>query len=320
MDMQWADHLFRSLADRSRRDVVRLVGEAPLMVGEIAEVLALPQSTVSRHLKMLRTTGLLVDRRQGNRIYIGLVEPSLNGDGELGDMLNGWLRRQPLSAPVEARLQKVLQGRNGQEDAFERLAHQWDELRCQHFGGLFHLESLASLLPSEWRVLDIGTGTGYLLPFLCRHFREVIAVDPSPAMLALARQRAEREGLSNVRFRSGRLEDLPVREASIDAALAILALHHCGDWTASMQELRRVLLPGGRLLAVDICPHQLSDFKREMGDPSAGIDPDELAQEMHRAGFEILLKRKLPLPPGDHPAAPARSAPDLFVITASKPE
>ncbi len=318
MDLRRADHLLRSLSDRSRREVVRLVAEAPLMVGEIAEVLSLPQSTVSRHLKMLRRTGLLVDRRQGNRIYIGLVEPSLNGDGQLEDLLNGWLRQQPLSAPVQARLQKVLQGRNGQEDAFDRLAHQWDELRFQHFGGLFHLEALASLLPPDWRVLDIGTGTGYLLPFLCRHFRQVIAVDPSPAMLALARQRAQREELSNVRFHSGRLEKLPVPEASIDAALAILTFHHAADRATSMQQLKRVLVPGGRLLAVDIHPHQLTDFQREMGDPSPGIDPDELAQEMQRAGFEILLKRKLPLPPGDHPAAPARAAPDLFVITAKR--
>lgn len=318
MDLQRSDDLFRSLADRGRREVVRLVGEAPLTVGEISEVLALPQSTVSRHLKMLRTTGLLVDRREGNRVYVGLAEPSGNGERELADMLNAWLRKQPLAAPVESRLQNVLQGRNGEQDAFERLAHQWDELRCQHFGGLFHLEALASLLPSRWRVLDIGTGTGYLLPFLCRHFRQVTAVDPSPAMLSLARQRAEREGLGNVQFLPGRLEDLPVEDSSAEAALAILAFHHCSDWPAAMQQLLTALTPGGHLLAVDICPHRLRDFQREMGDPSPGIDAQELAQQMQQAGFEILVNRKLPMPPTEQPAAPERAAPELFVITAKK--
>ena len=72
--------LFRSFSDSGRRQVLRLLGEAPLTVGEITEILGLPQSTVSRHLKTLRNTGLLMDRREGSRVYIGLIEPNGNGN------------------------------------------------------------------------------------------------------------------------------------------------------------------------------------------------------------------------------------------------
>lgn len=301
--------------------MVRVLGEVPLTVGEITEVLGMPQSTVSRQLKTLRQTGLLVDRREGNRTYIGVVEPLLNGNGakgdaQLGDLLNGWLRKQPLGDHLEERLESVVRGREGGQDAFERLAHQWDDLRFQHFGGLFHLEALASLLPRQWTVLDIGTGTGYMLPFLSRQFEEVIAVDPSPAMLDLARERAHREGLENVRFHPGRLEELPAEEDGVDAVLAILVMRHSVDRGQALQELARVLKAGGRLLIVDIHPHQLNEFRLAMGDSSSGIDPEQLIEELRAAGFELSSHSSLPMPPPGHPAAPSRPAPPLFVVTA----
>jgi DNA-binding transcriptional ArsR family regulator len=318
VDSSAVDILLRSLGDSGRRQVARILAEEPLTVGEVAQVLGLPQSTVSRHLKTLRATGLLNDRREGSRVFIGLTEPNGNGVGDLPGVLNSWLRKQSLPTTVRTRLRRVVENRNVGEDAFERLAHQWDELRFEHFGGLFHLEAIASLLPPQWRVLDIGTGTGYLLPFLAGQFREVIAADSSAAMLELARQRAEREGLDNVRFESGRLEDLPVEDASVDCALAVLVLRHSTDLERSIAELGRVVVPGGRLLVVDIKPHSMEDFQRRIGDSSGGLDPDHVREELGRAGFQVQQQRSVRPPSDDNPAAPTRPAPDLFLITAER--
>ena len=318
MDNSSTDVLLRSLGDPVRRQLVRVLAEAPLTVGEVVDVLGLPQSTVSRHLKTLRSTGLLVDRREGNRVHIGLVEPSGNGDGHLAGLLNSWIRRQELPRRVRGRLERTIAGRNGSENAFERLAHQWDELRFQHFGPTFHLEALASLLPGDWRVLDIGTGTGYMLPFLARHFRQVVAIDPSSAMLGLARRRAKKESLDNVRFESGRLEDLPVNDGTIDCALAVLVLRHTSELPKSSSELARVIVPGGRLLVVDVAPHRMEDFRQRTGDASEGLDPDLAAQQLELAGFDITSRGPLPPPPPDSPAAPSRPAPDLFLLTAER--
>ncbi len=313
------DQLFRAFSDPGRRELFRLLGEAPLAVGEIVEILDLPQSTVSRQLKALRETGLLQERREGNRVYCSLVEPASNGNTKLPDLLNQWLREQALSPVVKSRLDNVLGGRDGGEDAFERLAHQWDEMRRGYFGSQFHLEALIALLPGQWHILDIGTGTGYLLPTLARHFRKVTAVDPSPAMLSLARQRGEREGLHNVDFGFGQLEDLPVESESVDAVLAILVLHHCEDFDRAASELFRVLRPGGRLLAVDLYPHQMEEFRREMGDPVNGIRPDELQRRLTGSGLEAELLRPLKLPPPELPEGPKRESPELFLLKYHRP-
>jgi ArsR family transcriptional regulator len=313
-----ADVLFRSLADPARRQVARIVAETPLTVGEISGILGLPQSTVSRHLKSLRTAGLVVDRREGARVFIALSEPA-GGTGEavdeLGQALDAWLRQQPLPGPVRARLLRAIEKRDRSEDTFGGLAGRWDELRREHFGSAFHLEALASLLPCEWRVLDAGTGTGYLLPFLGRHFRRVVAADSSPAMLELARARADRAGLSNVDFRLGRLEDLPLGDASMDCAIALLVLRHSADPARAIRELARVLVEGGRLLIVDIGLHSMEDFRQRIGDGLWGLDPVFVADLLAGAGFGVGLSRPLPLPEAE---GPTRPAPDLFLISATR--
>ena len=321
VDQTATDSLLRSLGDPGRRQVARILAETPLTVGEIAEVLGLPQSTVSRHLKTLRSTGLLVERREGARVYTGLAEPLPNGSNgrdELTGVLNAWLRRQPLAGAVQTRLRRVVAGRNGSEDAFERLAHRWDELRSEHFGGVFHLEALAGLLPPEWRVLDAGAGTGYLLPFLAGHFRKVVAADSSPAMLELARERAARAGLGNVEFIPGRLEALPLEDGSIDCAVAMLVLRHSPDLGRSLGELARVLVEGGRLLVVDVGPHSMEDFRRRIGDSSWGLDPERVVEALERLGFVISCRRLLSPPEAGSPGAPSRPAPDLFMVSGRR--
>ena len=129
----------------------------------------------------------------------------------------------------------------------------------------------------------MGTGTGYLLPTLSRQFRRVLAVDPSTAMLSLARQRAEREGLDNVEFRAGRLEAIPAADESVDAILALLVFRHSLDPDSSLAEIARVLKRGGRALIVDLEPHDLTSFREAMHEVVPGIDPRSLASQMVQA-------------------------------------
>lgn len=311
------DHLFRCLSDGANRDLLRLLAEAPLTVGELVDVLGLPQSTVSRHLKALRNTYLVVDRREGNRIFSSLAEARHNGAGNISDRLNQWLREQPLPSHLADRLRHVLERREG-EDSYQRLSQQWDELRRKYFGSRFHLEALCTLLPRHWRVLDIGTGTGYMLPLLAGHFRQVQAVDPSQAMLDLARRRAGENGLENVGFHLGRLEELPLESGSVDLAVAILVLHHAAHLESSIRELHRVLKPAGNVLVVDFEPHSMEEFQQKMGDPRPGVDSRELTAGMQEAGFQIELQRSLPRTPAEELGEPPRAAPSLYAIRGKR--
>jgi ubiquinone/menaquinone biosynthesis C-methylase UbiE len=180
------------------------------------------------------------------------------------------------------------------------------------------LEALCSLLPTKWRVLDVGTGTGFLLPLLSTQFSRVIAVDPSPAMLKLAQKRAQRENCPGIRFRHGHLENLPVESSSIDLALAILVLHHSEDLELALRELYRVLQPEGKLLVVDLLPHHDETFQRVMGDPVRGVVPEQLRQTLDRAGFETTLERRLQLEEAGKPGGPEQDSPGLFLRVAEK--
>ena len=124
------------------------------------------------------------------------------------------------------------------------------------FGERSELLPLLSLLDPDWVVGDLGCGTGATSEALAPFVAKVVAVDESPEMLEAAHQRlAPFEGEGRVELRRGSLEELPVEDGELDAALLLLVLHHLSDPAAVLAEASRVLAPGGRLLVVDMLAH-----------------------------------------------------------------
>ena len=184
-------------------------------MGELGEILKLPQSTVSRHLKTLGDAGLADARRDGTSTFYRLAEAG--GEAEqktarqLRQIVRVHLEHDPQAKNDAHRLAAILRKReSATESFFGKHAPQWDQLRAQWFGDTFHLEGMLALLNPAWTVADIGTGTGAMLPLLAPHVRQVIAVDPNAAMLKGARQRVKECGLENVDIRQGAAEDLPI--------------------------------------------------------------------------------------------------------------
>ena len=309
-----ADVVFKAMADGTRRRILQVLVTTELGVSELVEVLQLPQSTVSRHLKVLRQAGLVDARHAGTS---ALYFPVQGQNGELtglNDQMIGWAGGQELSAPLRSRLGQVLRTRRGESDAyFARVAHRWDQMRIECFGPAFHLEAATALLPREWTVADVGTGTGYLLPVLARTFARVIAVDPVAEMLGAARQRVADSGFANVEFRTGTATDLPVEDAELDLCIASLVLHHEPTPTEALAEFRRALKPGGTVLIVEQRAHQLREFHELMQDRWWGFEPEELADQLTQAGFIDTAAR--PLATAEPTSASAPEAPELFVLT-----
>jgi ubiquinone/menaquinone biosynthesis C-methylase UbiE/DNA-binding transcriptional ArsR family regulator len=305
--MQAAERL-DSLSEPVRLRVLSLLAADELSVGEVAKVLQLPQSTVSRHLKILAEAGWITKRASGTAtLYrmdagdldepaVGLWEPvrlSLEGSREI--------------AEDRERLVAVLGERPGDSQAFfGRIAGEWDTVRHDLFGERFTLEALLGLIPPRWVVADLGCGTGDAAAWLGPRVERVIAVDRSTAMLEAARKRLA--GVSSVEFVEGELDQLPLADGSIDAAVCSLVLHHVETPSAAIEQMARVLRSergGGVALVVDMLEHRRAEYRHTMGHRHLGFRPEAVVGWMRDAGFARAEYRELA-------RDPAGKGPGLF--------
>lgn len=291
--------VLKALGDETRLRLVAILTQGELTVQELTEVFGMGQSRISRHLKILADAGLVTAQRQGTwRYYRSLVEQE--------PLHSFWTllatRRDeiPSSRKDLCRLQEVLERRRQASRVFfDRHARQWEVL-AERFLPLDSWRSqVLECLPSEGLLLDLGVGTGTLLPALCTTSRQVIGIDQSPAMLAEARARVTTEKLEKrVELRLGEMSHLPLADASVDAALLHLAMHHAARPQSALDELFRVLRPAGSLVILDLQRHEQEWARVELGDQWLGFARDQLAEWLEGAGFSIDLYRELSSYPG----------------------
>jgi ArsR family transcriptional regulator len=301
-----------SLADATRLRLLRLLERHELGVVELCDVLQLPQSTVSRHLKVLGDQGWAKSRRQGTtRLYRMILDELDPGARRLWlltrEQTEGWATVQQDALRLARHL------RQRQEDSqafFAGAAAEWDKLRGELYGSDFTMAAMLSLLPRDLIVADLGCGTGQVIGALAPNVKQVIGVDNSAAMLKAAKKRAG-DQFPNVDLRRGDLEALPIDDAAVDAALLLLALTYVADPATVLHEMLRVLKPGGRAVIVDLLLHDRDDFRRQMGQQSSGFDPKLLTAQLTAAGFANV--QTVPIPP-----KPDAKGPALFLATATK--
>ncbi len=298
------------LSEVTRCRILLLLDRQELTVSELVSVLQLPQSTASRHLKVLADGGWVHSRRDGTSHLYQLAADSLDGAAEqLWQLIRGQLSETPASLQDSRRLESVLLERRSRSQAFfTETASEWDRLRDELFGHRFDLHALLALLDRRWVVGDLGCGTGRTSEALAPHVGHVYAVDGSAAMLEAARVRLE--GSANLTFREGQLEKLPLEDETLDAAVLFLALHHTPDPARVIGEARRVSKTGGKLLIVDMLPHDREDYRRKMGHVWLGFSERKVRRMLAAAGFASVNFQPLP-------ADPEAKGPNLFVATAA---
>lgn len=294
------------LSEPTRARLLRTLEIEELGVGELARVVQLPQSTVSRHLKVLHGDGWVERRKEGTAsLFRGAELPP--------DARAVWEAVRPgadarWADEDDLRIRAVVAARTVDSPTFfGRVAGEWDQVRQELFGTEFLLPTLLSLLPPDWTVLDLGTGTGSTLVELAPVVRRVIGVDREQVMLDAASRRCA--DLGAVELVHASLDDLPLDDGSVDAALCMLVLHHLQDVPPVLAEAARVLRPGGALVILDMVEHDRTEYRQAMGHHHLGFAEEALCSWLSEAGFGSVRFRRLP-------AHPEAKGPPLFVTVA----
>lgn len=273
-----------TLSDPTRLRLLRLLERHELGVAELCDVVQLPQSTVSRHLKVLGDEGWVKSRAEGTTRFYKMVEDKDATPQRLWTIAREETNNWPTVKQDQLRLTRRLAARRPAAEAFfAGAAKEWDKLRQELYGNSFNQAALLSLLPGDWDVADLGCGTGHTTAVLAPHVRKVVGVDQSAAMLRAARKRTAE--FENVDLRQGSLEALPLDDESIDAALLILVLSYVSDPVQVLRETTRVLRPGGRVVVVDLLRHDREDFQLQMGQSNLGFVPESLVEMLDHASL-----------------------------------
>jgi ArsR family transcriptional regulator len=121
---------------------------------------------------------------------------------------------------------------------------------------------------------------------LARRAKKVIAVDNSERMVAFGANQAKKNGIKNLEFRLGDLEDPPIEPSSIDVVILSQALHHAEDPARAVLSACKILAPGGQILILDLLQHTFEQARELYGDRWLGFPETDLHRWMEEAGFK----------------------------------
>jgi ArsR family transcriptional regulator len=300
-----------ALADATRVRLLVVLERQELTVSELCEVLQLPQSTVSRHLKTLAGGDWISSRREGTSRFYAMVRDQLDrAQRRLWLLVREQFVASAGSAQDELRLDEVVaRRRTRSEEFFSSSAGQWDRMREELFGRSSHLRPLLMWLDSSWTVADLGCGTGQVAASIAPSVAKVVAIDDSVEMLDAARQRLGET--ANVELVRSPLEGLPLEDQTLDAACLMLVLHHLPDPQQVLSEAARVMRAGAQLLLVDMLPHDHEEYRHTMGHVWLGFSAHQIERWLTDAGFDSLRWHVLP-------PEPATKGPSLFAAAARR--
>ncbi|MCP3065347.1 metalloregulator ArsR/SmtB family transcription factor [Myxococcus sp. K38C18041901] len=297
--MEALSQSFRALGDPTRLRILRLVSEAPLNVTELVSLVGVAQSSVSHHLGKLKGLGLIREERQAGFSYYSLA---LGGEDSRWPLIR-LAREAEDAAGDSARLKDLLRAREDRQALNERLLEPGQSW-------FLWAGALASLLP-PLDVADFGCGTGVLSVALGRWARHVWAIDQNAVALEQARERAAGGGLTNVSFLCEDLHRLSLESGQLDLVVISQSLHHVEEPAAVLAEAARLLKPGGRLVVLELMPHDERWVVDRLGHRHLGFEPSQLEARLREHGF-AQLSRESHARDG---ASPFR----VFLLTGVKP-
>lgn len=283
----------KALADPCRLRLVAVLLAGEFTVQELTAILRMGQSRISRHLKILTEAGVLSVKRQGTWSYY-----RAGGESPFFAAIRTAVAQGLEGLPERARdlvaVALVLEERRRRsQEFFDRHARQWDDLARTLLPMPDYRERLLALVPEGKTVVEVGLGTGGLLPALAAKAGRVIGVDHSPAMLDEARRRLNLAGIAGIDLRLGEMTHLPLPDTAVDCAVLNMVLHHAADPAAVLAEIRRVLTPGGVLALADLGRHEREAARDQLADQWLGFEEEELMGWLRDVGFTAITIERI---------------------------
>ncbi len=283
MNAAW--DILKSLSDPTRLRLLALVAREELSVAELQEILGMGQSRISSQLALLRSVNLVTDRREGKNAFYSLraqlpaktlvlTRAALDSVGE-----------SPAMAEDRENLDRILQKRRRtQEQYFNLIAGRLGKNYCpgRSWEAIGHL--VLHLTPAI-DIADLGAGEGLVSQLLARRARQVWCIDNSPRMVEVGTELARKNGLANLEYQLGDIEQVPLADKSVDLAILSQALHHARHPQRAVDEAFRILRPGGQLLALDLNEHTFEKARELYADVWLGFKESALHGFLKKAGF-----------------------------------
>lgn len=243
------------------------------------------QSRISSQLALLRTVNLVADRREGKNAFYSMRSPQPPRTLALARAALEAVGDSPIMAEDRVNLDRILQKRRRtQEQYFNLIAGRLGKNYCpgRSWEAIGHL---ALRLTPAIEIADLGAGEGLLSQLLARRAKRVWCIDNSPRMVEVGTELAHKNGLANLEYKLGDIENVPLADRSVDLAILSQALHHARHPQRAVDEAFRILRAGGQLLVLDLNEHVFEKARDLYADVWLGFKESSLHGFLKKAGF-----------------------------------
>ncbi|MBN38330.1 MAG: transcriptional regulator [Opitutae bacterium] len=276
--------ILQVLSESTRLRMLRLLAQEELSVAELQEILEMGQSRISSHLGLLRRHDMVSDRKDGKKTFY-----NLNPDvAERSDLIRFALAEESEEEFWEtdrSALSRIIdRRRRASEKYFDEVAvrlgknyvpgRSWDAIG--HF--------LLRLVPNI-TIADLGAGEGMISQLLAERAKKVFCIDSSKSMVRIGKELSKKNKLSNLTYKHGDIEKVPLPASSVDLALMSQSLHHARRPDTALTEAFRILKQNGQLIVLDLKKHQFEKARELYGDQWLGFAENQLYRMVKEAGF-----------------------------------